>query len=40
MNEQQFRKTWEKDIEKFKKIRRKYLIYPNQFYNAGFKLCL
>ena len=28
MNEQQIRKTWEKDIEKFKKIRRKYLIYP------------
>ena len=28
MNEQQIRKTWEKDIEKFKKIRKKYLIYP------------
>ena len=28
MNEQQIRKTWEKDIQKFKKIRRKYLIYP------------
>ena len=28
MNEQQIRKTWEKDIEKFKRIRIKYLIYP------------
>ena len=28
MNEQQIRKTWEKDLEKFKQIRKKYLIYP------------
>jgi uncharacterized protein YbbC (DUF1343 family) len=28
MNEQQIRKTWEKDLEKFKKTRKKYLIYP------------
>ncbi len=28
MNEQQIRKTWEKDLEKFMIIRRKYLIYP------------
>ena len=28
MNELQIRKTWENDLEKFKKIRQKYLIYP------------
>lgn len=28
MNEQQIRKTWEKGLEKFRKIRKKYLIYP------------
>lgn len=28
MSEQQIRKTWEKDLEKFKNIRKKYLIYP------------
>jgi uncharacterized protein YbbC (DUF1343 family) len=28
MNEQQIRKTWEKDLKKFKNIRKKYLIYP------------
>lgn len=28
MNEKQIRKTWEKDLEKFKKTRKKYLIYP------------
>jgi uncharacterized protein YbbC (DUF1343 family) len=28
MTEKQIRKTWEKDLEKFKQIRKKYLIYP------------
>jgi uncharacterized protein YbbC (DUF1343 family) len=28
MNEQQIRKTWEKDLNKFREIRKKYLIYP------------
>jgi uncharacterized protein YbbC (DUF1343 family) len=28
MNEQQIRKTWERDLEKFGEIRKKYLIYP------------
>lgn len=28
MSEQQIRKTWEKDLKKFKNIRKKYLIYP------------
>ena len=28
MNEQQIRITWKKDLEKFKKVRKKYLIYP------------
>lgn len=28
-NEQQIRASWKKDLQKFEKIRRKYLIYPN-----------
>ena len=28
MSEKQIRKTWEKDLQAFKKIRKKYLIYP------------
>ena len=28
LSEQQIRKTWQRDLDKFKKIRKKYLIYP------------
>ena len=28
LGEEQIRKTWEKDLEKFQNIRKKYLIYP------------
>ena len=30
LSEQEIRKTWEKDIEAFKKVRKKYLIYENR----------
>jgi uncharacterized protein YbbC (DUF1343 family) len=28
MSEKMIRKSWEKDLDKFKKIRKKYLLYP------------